>query len=138
MTTHPGVRDLVLLVALLSFFPSEGVGADAQVARVSIVELIATPRAWDGKRVRVQGFCHAEFEETGLYLHREDSDLRNSLNGVWLEIEASQYKKCNEQFVIVEGRFDAGPDDHVGIWRGRLRDVTKMLIVPQRSEQERR
>jgi hypothetical protein len=126
---------LVVLVAASPSVASEAEGAD-QVARVSILELIATPRVWDGRLVRVQGFCHIEFEETALYLHREDSDFRNSLNAVWLDIHHGKYGEFNERPVIVEGRFTLGTDDHVGNWRGIIRDVSKVVIVPSRSETE--
>jgi hypothetical protein len=128
-----GVRPFVIMAVFLALAASQGTGGDGQMARVSIIELIATPRVWDGKLVRVQGFCHIEFEETGLYLHREDADLMNSLNGVWLEVDLAKYKSFNEQFVVVEGRFAAGPQDHLGIWRGSIRDVIKIALLPSRS-----
>ncbi len=129
-----GARAAVIMAVFLALAASQGAGGDARMARVSIIELIATPKVWDGKLVRVQGFCHIEFEETGLYLHREDADHMNSLNAVWLEVDVAKYKSFNEQFVVVEGRFAAGPEDHLGIWRGTIHDVIKIAGLPSRPE----
>src|SRR5262245_48410663 len=39
---------------------------------VSLYELITRPAEFHGKRVRVIGFAHFEFESNGLFPHRED------------------------------------------------------------------
>ncbi len=51
---------------------------------VSLIQLIASPREWDGKLVRVIGFCRLEFEGHALYLHKQDFDQAIPNNGVWL------------------------------------------------------
>jgi len=120
-------------VIAIAMMAAKGHAAEERLARVSFVELLANPAAWDGKGVRVQGFCHIEFEDTALYLHREDSETMNTLNAFWLEIPPNAYRKFSDHSVVVEGRFVARPDDHVGRWRGSIHDV-KMYLVPKRSE----
>jgi hypothetical protein len=44
------------------------------IADVSMVQLLATPERFHGKRVRFTGFVHLAFEGNGIYLHKEDFD----------------------------------------------------------------
>src|SRR5688572_23897760 len=44
-----------------------------RISKVSLVELLAKPAQYDGKRVLVSGFYHYEFESSGLYLSRDDA-----------------------------------------------------------------
>src|SRR4051794_20900429 len=55
-----------------------------QPLSVSLLQLIATPDAFDGKYVRVHGFVRIEHEGTAIYLHREDAELMLTKNGLWL------------------------------------------------------
>src|SRR5262245_35258263 len=41
---------------------------------VSFLQLLGSPSTFEGKRVRLIGFAHVEFEGQGLYFHREDFD----------------------------------------------------------------
>src|SRR5258708_13623082 len=52
---------------------------------VSLLQLIATPRAYHEKVVRVIGFAFLEFEGHGLYLHKEDFEHSLLKNSVWLD-----------------------------------------------------
>ena len=58
-------------------------GEPCSLYDASIVELIATPEMFDGKRVRTVGFVHLEFEGNGLYLHKEDWTHSLYRNGLW-------------------------------------------------------
>src|SRR4051812_30757429 len=55
----------------------------------SLIELIARPELYDGKRVRVAGFADLEFEGNSLYLSREDYVQMLTRNGVWLDASDS-------------------------------------------------
>jgi len=134
-TTIP--RASLLLLALLSLSAARSpVDADTEPTDVSIVQLIATPDAWEGKLVRVRGFCRVAFEETGLFLHREDSDVLNTWNGVWLDIDPASYQKLNEKFAFAVGRFTARSHGHLGAWSGTIREVRKLGPLSTRSEVE--
>ena len=70
---------------------------------VSMIELIANPEKFDGKRVFVNGFVHFEFEGNGLYFHEEDyhNDLRQ--NGLTLSVtpaQEKQYAGCESKYCI--------------------------------------
>lgn len=64
-----------------------GSSNECAVYRAAIHELIARPRDFHGKRVRVLGYAHAEFESSGLYAHREDFEHAMYSNGLWLSAE---------------------------------------------------
>jgi hypothetical protein len=83
-------RAIVLAAALT--FPSAFLSGDSagEPIRVSLVQLIATPSMFEGRRVIVQGFCRQGFEERSLYLHREDAEFLNLANAVWLETTGEQ------------------------------------------------
>lgn len=107
-----------------------------EVITVSLVRLIAAPEHYEGKRVRVKGFCHLEFEEQGLFLHREDADLMNGWNGVWLDIDRTKYTGLNEKFVLIEGRFTTVHRGHLSAWSGTITDVTRAERELTRAELE--
>jgi len=70
---------LILTEAASSASPKELLGCVRQsddrscsLYEVSLVQLIANPAEWDGKRVMVSGYLHLEFEGNALHLHRDD------------------------------------------------------------------
>jgi hypothetical protein len=128
---------LCLLPLLLLPLAGSQVGANAELTDVSIVQLIATPAVWEGKYVRVRGYCRVAFEETGLYLHREDSDILNTRNGIWLDIDPAAHKQLNDKYAFVVGRFTSRSRGHLGAWSGTVRDVQKLGPLATRSEVER-
>jgi hypothetical protein len=94
----------------------------------SIVELIANPRLFDGKRVRTIGYIHFEFEGNGLYLHKEDYEHRIHANGVWVSFAGNlQVGKCQDRYALVEGAFKAGERGHMGLWSGTIADITRCM-----------
>jgi hypothetical protein len=105
---------------------------------VSIVQLIATPKAFDGKLVRVTGFLRLQFEDTELYLHKEDSDHGLYLNGLWVDLSPT-YKKgkisLDMHYVLVEGIFEAEHRGHMGMSSGTLTKIQRVEVWP---ESERR
>lgn len=92
---------------------------------VSLYELIANPAPFHGKRVRVIGFGHFEFEGNALYAHREDFERHILRNGLWVNLPA-RADSLNDDYVIVEARFDATSHGHLGMWSGTLDSVTRL------------
>jgi hypothetical protein len=99
----------------------------------SLIELIARPELYDGKRVRVIGFVNFEFEGNGLYISREDWEQDIFRNGVWIEPpsgfqsdSAAAARHPNQRYVLVEATFRAGPGGHFGMWSGTLERVTRL------------
>jgi hypothetical protein len=96
-----------------------------------MLQLIATPAAYDGKYVRVQGFVRIEHEGTAIYLHREDAEHMLTGNGLWLAAsdaapEGSKEAKVHGRYGLIEGRFSATKKGHRGLWSGSIEDITRM------------
>jgi hypothetical protein len=109
----------------------------AEVVDVSLLQLIATPTTYDKKAVRVIGFCHLEFEGNGLYLHREDYDQAIYKNSIWIDAPPDK-AALSDQYVLIEGTFDAGDHGHLGLFSGRLKNITRMEGWLSRKESGRR
>jgi hypothetical protein len=102
---------------------------------VSVYELVAKPVEYHGKRVRVLGFAHFEFEGNGLYAHREDFEQSLYRNGLWLNWAPGPSDSSQNRYVLVEGTFDARMRGHFGMWSGSLSEVTRVdvmgkLVIP--------
>lgn len=77
----------------------------------SIIDLIANPDLFDGKRIRTFGYIHFEFEGNGIYLHQEDYARSLYLNGLWVTLaeklhpQTARIVMClsEEPFVLVIG-----------------------------------
>lgn len=96
---------------------------------VSLIELIANPRSYHQKRVRVIGFVNLEFEGNAIYLHREDHQQRISANGLWLDLTGSQVVKRGDKiqkYSLIEATFDADQEGHMGAWSGSLKEITRL------------
>ena len=99
----------------------------------ALVELIARPELYDGKRVRVIGFVNFEFEGNGLYVSREDFQRSISRNGVWVDPpvrfksdSAPSQVYPNQHYVLLEGTFNARHTGHMGMWSGAIERVTRL------------
>ena len=74
---------------------------------VSLLELIVNPREYDGRRVRVVGFAHFEFESNRLYLSESDWKRQIPNNGVGLVPPETGADSLNNRDVLVEATFSA-------------------------------
>ena len=112
--------------------PCRTLNSEARCApqSVSIVQLIATPERFDGKRVKFIGFVHMELESSEVYLHREDSEHRLVSNGVYVDLReewAKHHTALNDRYVLLEGTFRAQGGGKVS---GALVDVTGADVWP--------
>jgi len=124
------VAGLVLAGATAVCFGASG--AHDEPASVSIVQLLATPERYEGRLVRVKGVAHFEFEESALYLHREDAECMNSSNGLWLR--TGGHDDLSNAFVIVEGRFTARSHGHLGAWPGEIKNISRLERAGTRKD----
>lgn len=97
---------------------------------VSMLQLIARPGDFDGEYVRVHGFYRREFEGTSIYLHREDYEQALSKNGLWVTRDEPEH---DLKYVLIEGRFNAKRQGHMGLWSGEIDEVTRMIAWPPRG-----
>lgn len=100
----------------------------ADPTEVSLIQLIANPKEYHGKVVRVIGFVRIAFEGNSLYLHEDDYKHGITRNGLWVEVSGAmrdRKAKLDLRYVIVEGTFDAKMKGHMGLWSGSLQDITR-------------
>ena len=127
---------LRLLAVLAPIALLAGLGAtraagaqESEPVTVSLVQLIATPERYDGKRVLVDGFVWLEFEGDAVYLHKDDYEHALYKNGLWLDVPEryeKQRRTLRGRYALVVARFDAGSKGHFGMWSGGLRDVERL------------
>ncbi len=99
---------------------------------VSLIQLIASPAEYEGKRVAVAGFCNLAFEGNALYLHEEDFRKMLRVNAVRLDLPTpipSAYQKAHWKYAMVEGVFSAPRPGAPG-YRGRIHSITRLEAIP--------
>jgi hypothetical protein len=109
----------------------------ASADNVSIVQLIANPERYDGKRIQLIGFVRIEFEGTAVYLHREDYERGIEKNALWINIPTGMSKAqsdaVNGQYVICLGTFDAAHHGHMGLFSGEIKSVERIQLWPNHA-----
>lgn len=107
------------------------VGQTSRIIDVSIIRLIATPEAYDGKPVRVIGYARIVFEGSAVYIHAEDDKRSIAKNGVWLDIGKTglnKYRSMDGKYVLIEGRFDAKNNGHHDAFSGTIENINRFEI----------
>jgi hypothetical protein len=83
---------------------------EQKLTEVSVIQLIATPEKFDGRRVAVFGFLALKQEDPVLWLHKEDADNYIIPNALWIfpsdkmRLDASA---IDGKYVTVTGIFHA-------------------------------
>jgi hypothetical protein len=93
---------------------------------------LACPDKYDGKRIQLIGFYHSEFEESALYLTKDDATARNYEDGLWIGgaadgADTNRVHRVKEGFVRVVGKFSYNPNHgagHMDLWFGLLDEIT--------------
>ena len=94
---------------------------------VSLLQLIARPEEFDGEYVRAIGFYRTEHEGTSIYLHREDYEQAITKNALWVSRDTLA---LDRKHVLIEGRFNAKGQGHMGLFSGEINDVSRMMLWP--------
>lgn len=96
---------------------------------VTFQTLLKSPKRFDGKRVRLTGYYHHEFEDS-TFGPRKGASYKESvwLNDVSFFAKKADVRWSNDKFITVEGTFNMGPGGHVGLWAGEIHRVTKIKI----------
>ena len=124
----------VLLAGLVTPAGELARAQSVEVASVSLVQLIAAPAQFDGKRVAVAGYCTLEFEGNALYLHEEDFRHNLITNAVKLAPPSplpANFRPAHRAYASVEGVFVA-PRANAPGYRGTIRDITRVELIPAR------
>jgi hypothetical protein len=114
--------------------------AIAEPVDVSLVQLIANPKDYDGKVVRAIGFVNLEFEGDAVYLHQDDYRYGITKNGLWLDFTRDEFHKNKSEFdqkyVLLEGTFNAKETGHMGLWSGSIQKLSRIQVWPPRHEKK--
>ncbi|MBW3655001.1 MAG: hypothetical protein KY444_02775 [Gemmatimonadetes bacterium] len=103
---------------------------DTDVHDVSIIQLVARPEQFHGRRVRVTGYLWLEFEGNGIYLSESDRTHGVYRNGLWVSFAPGVLDGRQEysgRYVLVEGTFNAEDRGHMGLWSGAIQQITRAL-----------
>jgi hypothetical protein len=122
-------RTTFLLLFLIGWFVQPLVAAEP--LDVSLVQLIANPKDYDGKIVRVIGFVRLDFEGKAIYLHQEDYRHSISKNGLWIDVTDDILKKkaeFDQKYVLLEGTFNAKDTGHLGLWSGSIQKISRFQV----------
>ena len=110
---------------------------DAEEPRnsVSLIQLIANPASFDGKRVVLTGYVVLEVENTAVYLHESDATYAIARNGLWLDVPLggeSHRARFHQRYVLVEGTFNARRRGHQELFSGTLENIGRFEVVDPR------
>ena len=111
----------------------------SQPTYVLLTYLVGGPASYDGRFVRVAGYCRIEFEGNGLYVDAEA--MRSTYGGaksMWLDVgwpPSERVRSLNGKFVVVDATVDAHSQGHEGAYRGALR-VTRIEETTVARERE--
>src|SRR2546430_7109663 len=132
---------LSIALALWVALQPEAQASKLDFERVSLVSILANPEKCGGKRVMLVGYVRWEprHEHQALYLTRDDAQLNNTMNSVWLDsIAATNFVGKNPPsrrgFVRVVGtlRVSNAGSGHFGLWPAALEDITVLVRVKKK------
>ena len=106
-------------------------GAHPKAEDVSIINLIATPDKYVGKRVRITGYYfNPHFEINGISMNHIDHKFSSSKNAIWVNLpkylRTEKIKqKVNNKYVYLEGIFTKFKG-HMGQYSGTIEQVNRI------------
>ncbi len=137
------VRKLSCLLVLSSIGPlftgDFAVASNDTPLDTSIIQLIANPEKYHNKLVRTEGYLHNKFEDSGLYLSKEDADHLVGKNALWVtydvkeainllgQIKNPQLHYFDCKMVLLVGTFNKDSNGHRGMFAGELSHVSRVL-----------
>jgi hypothetical protein len=127
-------RTTFLLLLLLCWFVQPAVAAEP--LNVSLIQLIANPKEYDGKIVQVIGFVKLEFEGTAVYLHQEDYKHAIGKNALWIDVTDDIRKKqadFDQKYVLLVGTFNAKRTGHMGLFSGCIEKISSFQVWIERD-----
>ncbi|MDB6079448.1 MAG: hypothetical protein JWO82_3195 [Akkermansiaceae bacterium] len=108
-------------------------GATIPAREVTFAELLLDPQVYHGKRVRLTGYYHGEFEGSCFREKAEGAgDWKRTiwLGGASVHANPDQIDEVNDDYIIVEGTYSFEDKGHMGMFAGSLCDCTRIQRVP--------
>lgn len=107
----------------------------------SLVQVLANQDHFDGKTIRLSGFLTVGFEDSAIYLSKDDALYHITANGLWIEFEqespiANNATDFDNKYVVLSGKFKKGHRGHLSLWQGSLVEVKEARLLPKRKSVE--
>jgi len=113
--------------------------------QVSLIRLIANPRDYSGRYVRVFGYLHMEFERDAVFIGKVDCEQwlePNSISiGICRRDISEKLKALSDQYVFLEGKFYLSSVGSSTLWnitrveRSGLPEIVPLSIDDSRDKQ---
>jgi len=99
---------------------------------ISLIPLIANPEKYDGKKIRVIGYLHIEFEGNTLSINKKDYIQDIFKNAIWADFvsrdEMAKNKKFSDHYVLMEGVFSSKMKGHMGMNSGSIKQISRLEL----------
>lgn len=110
-------------------------GEIVEPREIDFATLLKNPKAYDGKRIRLTGYYHGEFE--GSSFAATEGDIENFKRALWRGGASSfaapkSISRRNDLLLTIDGTFELGPGGHMGLWMGELNRITAATPVKGR------
>ena len=121
-------------------FDAAGYERDRQIMlqyeAVSIMQVLATPERYDGRKVRVSGFVTLGFEDLGLHMDESAYLAGIRKNALWLDnpdwLTPKAARQLNRRYAEVAGTFKASRLGQYDLYSGTLTDLRR--VVPTMTD----
>lgn len=112
-------------------------GDDQPCVAAKLEDILAQPARYHGRRIRITGYHHSEFEHSSLSAGPDS--VWKCEESVWLGgmshfANPDDFVSHNDAFITVEGTFTAGRSGHLGLWAGKIDRLTK--VEKQNTERD--
>ncbi len=112
---------LLFIVVTLRAYPA-GLVRD-EILYVSMYRLLATPQAYDGKKVLLHGYLQLAEGSGALFVNETALKYGPKMDSVYVRFTPDQIKKyqsVNEKWVMIEGTFSRPQDERALDFAGTL------------------
>ena len=104
----------------------------------SLLQLLADPSRYEGRKVLVTGYCRLEFQGTAIFLHKQDY-THTLAHHLWLVFPPASItaKIKNIDYCLVEGVFKPKNKGHMSLYRGAIENITRYEPWPPTPARKR-
>ncbi|HTN76728.1 MAG TPA: hypothetical protein VL096_15825, partial [Pirellulaceae bacterium] len=103
----------------------------------SFSQLMTKPDRYHGKKIRLRGFLHVEFEGNAIYLSKEHADHLIAKEGFWVTFDKTAVpfegivgpKEFHRRWVLVEGTFNKDGRGHHSAWSGEIANIDRVSLL---------
>ncbi len=132
----------ILVAAALGASAKPSLAGDShqdELIRCSIINLLASPESYDGKRIQVIGYARIRFEGNALFLSEEAAEHEVVENSVWLDFsgwsgDRKALAERGNRYAIVVGTFSQSETGHLGGWFGGITGIERFDPWPLQFE----